>query len=101
MKRLCFIPLLPFLALPSAFAQGGKPQPRIVLQALDTDGDGQLSAAEIQAASTSLLKLDRNHDGQITPDEYTPKQEDTTAASDLQTRLMAMDRNGDGVLKPD
>ena len=80
---------------------GGQPPPRLVLQALDTDGDGQLSPAEIEAASTSLLKLDRNHDGQITGDEYSPKLDDKTATTDLLTRLMALDRNGDGVLTKD
>ncbi len=102
MKRHLSLFVVPFLVLPcAALAQPGQPQPRLVLQALDTDGDGQLSAAEIAAASQSLLKLDKNHDGQITGDEYSTKLEDKTAVSDLESRLMAMDRNGDGVLAAD
>ena len=101
MTRLLCSLLLTLLSSPALLAQGGQPPPRIVLQALDADADGQLSAGEIEAASASLLKLDRNHDGQITADEYSPKLEDKTAASELLTRLMAMDRNGDGVLTKD
>lgn len=80
-----------------SYAQGAPP-PRLVLQALDLDGDGQLSAAEIGAASASLATLDRNRDGQITGDEYNPKLQDKTAGSDMVKRLMLLDTNGDGVL---
>ena len=65
------------------------------------DGDGQLSPAEIAAATTSLSKLDKNHDGQITSDEYSPKLEDKTAGDEMVARMMALDRNGDGVLSKD
>ncbi len=102
MKPLPYVLLLTVLPLSSLLAQGGgQAPPRLVLQALDTDGDGQLSAAEIEHASASLLKLDRNHDGQITPDEYNPKIDDQKATNDLMARLMAMDTNGDGVLTKD
>jgi collagen type III alpha len=37
--------------------------------ALDTDRNGELSTAEIVAAGSTLLKLDRNADGKLTPDE--------------------------------
>jgi Ca2+-binding EF-hand superfamily protein len=37
--------------------------------ALDTDRNGELSTSEIVAAGTALLKLDRNGDGKLTPDE--------------------------------
>jgi len=40
--------------------------------ALDTDGDGTLDAAEIANAATALKTLDKNGDGQITPDETCP-----------------------------
>jgi Ca2+-binding EF-hand superfamily protein len=95
---------LPILLSTAAVAQGpggGGPPKRIVLEALDTDGDGQLSAAEIAAASQSLLKLDKNGDGQITSAEYSPRLEDKTAISDLEQRLMLLDKNGDGVLTAD
>ena len=43
-----------------------------LLKALDTDGDGIISADEIKNASDSLKKLDKNNDGQLTRDEYAP-----------------------------
>ena len=101
MKFLAYLLVLTVLPVPASLAQGGGPPPRVMLQALDTDGDGQLSVSEIEAASASLLKLDRNHDGQITPDEYSPRAQDDKATNELLTRLMALDRNGDGVLTKD
>jgi hypothetical protein len=44
-----------------------------IIAALDTDGDGVISADEIEKAAASLRKLDKNGDGQLTPDEYRPK----------------------------
>jgi hypothetical protein len=41
-----------------------------LLAALDTDGDGMISAAELANAAASLAKLDKNGDGQLTPDEF-------------------------------
>jgi Ca2+-binding EF-hand superfamily protein len=37
--------------------------------ALDTDKDGEISAAEIDAAPASLKALDKNNDGVITEDD--------------------------------
>ena len=48
------------------------PPPSPLLQALDTDGDGIISADEIGKAPESLLKLDKNNDGQLGPREYLP-----------------------------
>ncbi len=48
-----------------------RPVPPIVA-ALDTNGDGIISADEIANASASLLKLDKNGDGQLTIDELRP-----------------------------
>jgi hypothetical protein len=42
------------------------------MHALDPDGDGTLSAAEIAAAPDALKALDLNHDGQLTPEEFGP-----------------------------
>ncbi len=85
-----------------AGAQGPGNQPRMVLQALDTDHDGKLSAAEIKAASKSLLTLDRNGDGQLTSDELSPRPEVAGASADeLVKQLMSFDKNGDGVLAPE
>jgi hypothetical protein len=38
--------------------------------ALDTDGDGIISATELANAPASLAKLDKNGDGKLTPDEF-------------------------------
>lgn len=46
------------------------PPPNPVRERLDADGDGELSAEEISAASTALLTLDRNDDGVLSEDEY-------------------------------
>jgi len=40
--------------------------------ALNKDGDDQLSAEEIEAASEALLTLDKNGDGELTADELRP-----------------------------
>jgi predicted O-methyltransferase YrrM len=47
--------------------QGGPPNP--LLQAFDTDRDGTLSAAEIDAAAAKLRERDANKDGKLTADE--------------------------------
>lgn len=41
----------------------------LLMQALDTDGDGVISAKEIKLAAKSLKQLDGNKDGKLTPDE--------------------------------
>ena len=46
--------------------------PNPLMEALDTNHDGVLSAEEIAAAPTSLKKLDKNSDGQLTEDELRP-----------------------------
>jgi hypothetical protein len=43
--------------------------PPLVLRTLDTDGDGRLSAQEIEQAAAALKRLDRNEDGELTGDE--------------------------------
>ena len=44
-----------------------------VLAALDTDGNGEISAAEITAASAALKTLDKNKDGKLSADELRPR----------------------------
>lgn len=45
-----------------------RPGPRIVA-ALDTDRDSEISGEELANAAQSLLTLDENGDGRLTPDE--------------------------------
>jgi hypothetical protein len=44
-----------------------------VLRVLDIDRDGSLSAAEIAAAPTALLKLDADQNGALSPEELQPQ----------------------------
>ena len=43
-----------------------------VLKALDADGDGEISKAEIEGASKALAALDKNGDGKLSRDEILP-----------------------------
>ncbi|MDB6129477.1 MAG: hypothetical protein JWM04_584 [Verrucomicrobiales bacterium] len=53
-------------------APGGPRPMNPLLEALDLNKDGVIDADEIAKASQSLLKLDKNSDGKLTPDEYRP-----------------------------
>src|ERR1051325_1160901 len=55
---------------PQPAANGPKRPHPPILEALDTDGDGVISAAELANASASLAKLDKNGDGKLMPDEF-------------------------------
>ncbi len=97
-----------------------------VMAALDADGDGTLSAAEIQNASVALKTVDKNGDGQIDGDEMRPNFEgrrpggpggegrpgpgrpgmdrpdgDRRPPRGLDNILKERDKNGDGVLSDD
>ena len=50
----------------------GPPRGFAIFQALDTDHDNTLSAAEIDAAPAVLKALDKNGDGKVTADEFPP-----------------------------
>lgn len=98
-------PLFAFFLLGATAAvgwsQGPQQQPRMVLNALDTDHDGKLSAAEIKTAPANLLTLDRNGDGQLTSDELSGRPDNAGAAPDeLVKQLMGFDKNGKGYLVP-
>jgi Ca2+-binding EF-hand superfamily protein len=109
-------------APPGAPPPGGPPGGLFAL--LDTDRDGQLSTSEIVAAGTALLKLDRNGDGKLTPDEVfagppgspPPRPDDARPPEGrpgevrpggrgnfpaLRDRLRQADANGDGKLSKD
>ena len=67
-----------------------------ILNVLDADHDGVLSAAEIANAPAALLTLDLNHDGQLTPDETRIRQ--MTPADRAAHTLEEWDTNKDGKL---
>lgn len=56
---------------PPRFGGPGRP-PAVLFLALDTDKDGKLSAAEINAAADVLKKLDKDGDGAVTLEEIGP-----------------------------
>ena len=58
---------------PGGRGTGFGPPPNPVLEALDADGDHEISAEELQAAVVSLKKLDKNGDGKLTHDELHPE----------------------------
>ena len=90
-----------------------------VMAALDADQDGTLSAREIENASKSLMKLDKNGDGVISAEELRPDPskfqsmmggivaggKGMLAGQPSATMMMRMfetrDKNGDGKLSGD
>ena len=59
---------------PPAGPDGRRPPALPLIKALDVNGNGIIEASEIANASVALLKLDKNGDGKLTPDEYLPLQ---------------------------
>jgi hypothetical protein len=53
--------------------RGGRGGGRVLLQALDTDGNMELSKEEVAGSATALKKLDKNADGKLTHDEIRPE----------------------------
>lgn len=53
--------------------EGFRPPPNPLFEALDANGDRQLSADEIKNATAALAKLDKNNDGKLTVDELRPE----------------------------
>jgi len=79
-----------------------RPPPLPIVMALDANHDGVIDADEIANASAALKSLDKNGDGQLTPDEYLPPLP-PNAPKDaprppLPLIITALDANGDGVI---
>ena len=71
-----------------------------VLNAIDTDHDGVLSAAEIAAAPTALKAIDKDGDGELSSAELRPKQ--MTPTDRAKHMLDEWDTNKDGrITKPE
>ncbi len=67
-------------------------------KAIDTDGDGKLSEAEIRAfAAARTAEIDTNKDGIISPEEIQAFH-DRQREKMRQARLVRMDENKDGVI---
>jgi len=69
----------------------GPPPPQII-EALDANADGVISADEINNAPAALNSLDKNGDGQLGPREYGPP------PPPIPKELESYDKNGDGKL---
>lgn len=85
----------------AAFAQwpGAVQQKRAVLEALDLNHDGAISAEEIKAAPQSLRTLDRNADGKITANEVSTRPTgEANSKNDMLSQLMTFDKTGKGYL---
>jgi Ca2+-binding EF-hand superfamily protein len=76
-----------------------------LLQRMDTDGDGALSAAEGEAAAEKMFdRLDANGDGVLTKDEFMARKGGKQLSAEQRQRLddrrarrfAAMDKDGDG-----
>lgn len=82
-----------------------------LMQVLDADGDGALSATEISNAPGALKKLDKNGDGRLDAEELRPPMGGrggpggpgggAASAAERVSQMMAMDKNGDGKLAAD
>ena len=70
-----------------------------LIDVLDADHDGVVSAVEITQSSTLLLTLDKNHDGTISPDEMAMRQQ--SPAERTAHILSEFDANKDGKLSRD
>ncbi|MFZ0828068.1 MAG: EF-hand domain-containing protein [Verrucomicrobiia bacterium] len=78
------------------------PPPLPLVIVLDANHDGVIDSNEIANASAALKTLDKNGDGQLTPDEYLPTLP-AAASKDAPRPLVpaivkALDVNGDGVI---
>ncbi len=105
---LCFVA---YLSVAQAQGPGGRGGRAIspLMQALDADGDGELSAKEIENATAALKTLDKDKDGKLNRQELAPAfgqpggrgQGPGNESAAAVAALMTYDKNGDGKLSKD
>lgn len=81
----------------------GPPEDRaaMMIERIDTDGDGAISRAEMEAHHAARFEAaDTNNDGGISFEEMQAARE-RRAAEHAQRMFARMDANGDGVITPD
>jgi Ca2+-binding EF-hand superfamily protein len=101
-----FVVWQPAMGQPPGGREGGRGMFRMPLMtAIDADGDGEISASEINDAPAHLRGLDANKDGRLTPDELRPAGGPAGGAGgaaggeEMVNRLMEYDTDKDGRLK--
>jgi Ca2+-binding EF-hand superfamily protein len=90
---------------PAALAGGGKHEPDARFTAMDSNGDGKVSAEEHAAAAKRMFDtMDADKDGKVTAVEMSAAHEQVTGKKAEKTEMSAADKikavdgNGDGVL---
>lgn len=82
----------------------GRHHPPLIIRALDANHDGIIDSNEIANASEALKTLDKNGDGQLTPNEYLGPFAPTNAPvagrhhPPLPAIIVALDANHDGII---
>jgi hypothetical protein len=77
------------------------PPPNVMFTAIDVDGDGVITKAELRKAVAALKKLDTDNDGAITLAEVSPASPWGDPAAFVERMLTENDKNGDGKLTVD
>jgi len=95
---------------PPQFEQGNRdddgfrrmgPPPNPMFTAIDVDGDGVITKAELRKAIVALKKLDADGDGNITLAEVTSASPWGDPAQFVERMITENDKNGDGMLSAD
>jgi Ca2+-binding EF-hand superfamily protein len=94
---------------PGQFEQGDReggfrrmgPPPNPMFTAIDVDGDGVITKAELRKAIVALKRLDTDGDGNITLAEASPASPWGDPAQFVERMITENDKNGDGILSAD